>query len=209
VKGLNFDLLTKQKIWRLKTMKIYSFILAVAFSLNLFQNGCGNPKKANQPTDTNQNVTANSTSPSPSPMAPTDSPHQDTVNNGASEEEARPVIELMERCRHAPVAVGKVKATPITGTAPLKVTFDGSAAYDPDGTKIVEWQWYFGNRESAKGRKVTYIYEKPGKYGIGLNVTDSQGQKTSDCGTGATDIEITVTESEATNTRLQKGNQSN
>jgi hypothetical protein len=206
VKGLNFDLLTKQKIRRLKTMKIYSFLLAVAFSFNLFQNGCSNSNKANQPTTNNQNITNTSVSPSPSPMAPTDLSNQNVENTGASYEEARDSIELMERCRHAPVAVGKVKATPLTGTAPLKVTFDGSAAYDPDGTKIVKWQWHFGNGQSDEGKTVTYIYEKPGKYGIGLNVTDSQGQKTSDCGTGATDIEITVTDEKNTNTQLQKGN---
>jgi PKD repeat protein len=189
-------------------MQLGLLLFISIFGFSLFQNKCGNATSSNQSSANNQNPIVASASPIPSPIA-TSSVNQDTVNNGASEEEARPFIEARERCRHAPVAVGKVKATPLTGTAPLKVTFDGSAAYDPDGTKIVEWQWHFGNRESAKGRRVTYIYEKSGKYGISLNVTDSQGQKTSDCSDLGVGIEITVTESEGTNTQLQKGNQSN
>ena len=112
--------------------------------------------------------------------------------NGATYEEARPFLELMERCKHTPVSVDKVKAIPLTGHAPLKVTFDGSSAYDPDGTKIVKWEWHFGDGQSGEGKKITYIYEKPGKYGIGLNVTDSQGQKTLDCSDLGVGIVINV-----------------
>lgn len=185
-------------------MKFSVLLFIGIFGFGFFQNGCGNANKSNQSSANNQNLIVASASPTPSPTA-TPSPNQNATNNGVSFEEARPFIELNERCKHSPVNGAKV--IPITGTTPLKVTFDGSASSDPDGTKIVKWKWHFGNGQSAEGRTVTYIYEKPGKYGIGLNVTDSQGQKTSDCGTGATDIEITVTDSKNTNENtIQKEN---
>jgi PKD repeat protein len=186
-------------------MKLGFLLSIIVFSVSFFQNGCGNANNLNQASVSNQNVVI--TSPTPTPSSPTATPFQNrnTVNNGASEEEVRDVLELNERCKHAPVS--KAKVTPITGTAPLTVTFDGSSSYDPDGTKIVKWEWHFGNGKSGEGEKITYIYEKPGKYYIGLKVTDMQGQKNSDCGTGATDISVFVIESKNTNENsVQKEN---
>lgn len=184
-------------------MKLGLLLFISIFGFSFFQNGCGNANSSNQSATNNQTITVASASPSPLSSV-TPSANQNTINDGATYEEARPFIELQERCKHAPV--GGAKVTPITGTAPLKVTFDGSKSYDPDGTKIVKWQWHFGNRESDEGKTVTYTYEKPGKYGIGLNVTDSQGQKTSDCSDLGTGIEITVTDNTNTNTKLQERN---
>jgi PKD repeat protein len=172
-------------------MKLCLSLLIGVFGLSLLQYGCGNANNSSQSVANNQNLTSVPATLTPSPTT-TPSANQAATNNGASEEEARPFIELMERCKHAPV--GKAKVTPLTGTAPLTVTFDGSPSYDPDGTKIVKWEWHFGNGQSAEGKAVTYIYDKPGKYGIILNVTDSQGQKTFDCSDGGTDINIVVTD---------------
>lgn len=176
-------------------MKIGLFLIIGAFGFSLFQQGCGSAKNTNQAPANNQNTAVGSASLTPSSTANTIS-NPNAKNDGASYEEARSALEAMERCKHTPVSVNKVVATPLSGPAPLKVTFDGSSAYDPDGTKIVKWQWHFGNGQSAEGIKTTYIYEKPGQYGIGLNVTDSQGQKTSDCGPPTTGIVINVTDSE-------------
>jgi PKD repeat protein len=175
-------------------MKVSSLVLAAGLGLSFLQDGCSNAQNSNQPPSKSQNlvITSNSTA-QQSPTGTTTS-GQNQQDNELTEEEARPMMELAERCKHAPI--GKAIAEPMRGSAPLKVVFDGSKAYDPDGTKIVEWKWLFGNGESARGRNITYTYEKPGRYGIGLDVTDVQGQKTSDCGTGATDIIIVVTDSQ-------------
>jgi hypothetical protein len=175
-------------------MKLGFLFIIVIFGFSFLQHGCGNANNTNQSSVNNQNLTIAST---PSPLTANSSPNQNTTNNGASEKEARPFTELMERCKHTPI--NKAKVTPVTGTAPLKVTFNGILSYDPDGTKIVKWEWHFGNGQSSEGETVTYIYEKPGKYGIGLNVTDSQDQKTSDCSDLGTGIIITVNESQNTN----------
>ena len=188
-------------------MKLGLLFIIGIFGVSFLQHGCENADKSNQSPSNNQNLSGASTSTTPSPTA-TAMRGQNTADNGASEEEARPFTELRERCKHAPMVVNTVKATPLTGTAPLKVTFDGSSAYDPDGTKIVKWEWHFGNGQSGEGRRVTYIYENPGKYGIGLNVTDSQGQKTSDCSDLGVDINIVVTGNENPNgNHSQKENQ--
>lgn len=192
-------------------MKFNSLLLFIAFVFSFLQHGCGNASNSNQSSANNQSVTIASPTPTPSPTpistSPTVTPsvNQNPTNNGASEAEVRDVLELNERCKHTPV--GKAKVTPITGVVPLKVTFDGSSSYDPDGTKIIKWEWHFGNGQSGEGKNITYIYDKPGKYGIILNIVDSQGQKTFDCSDGGTDINITVLNSENTNVNsVQKEN---
>lgn len=127
---------------------------------------------------------------SPSPVQ-TPPQEKKSSNTGANAEDARPFVELAERCKHAPV--GKAKVTPLTGQAPLKVIFSDNGSYDPDKKKIVRWKWTFGNGQSKEGKTVTYVYEKPGEYGIGLNVSDSEGQKTSDCSDLNTGIIVVVT----------------
>jgi PKD repeat protein len=185
-------------------MKLGFLFIIVIFGFSFLQHGCGNANNTNQSSANTQNLAVTLASPTPSSSVLTPA-NQNTVNNGMTFEQAKPFIELNERCKHTPI--DKAKATPITGNAPLKVTFDGSASSDPDGGKIVNWKWLFGNGESAEGRKVTHVYEKPGDFSIGLIVTDSQGEKNSDCGTGATNLKITVTESQNTNENLiQKEN---
>jgi PKD repeat protein len=176
-------------------MKLGFLFIIVIFGFSFLQHGCGNADNTNQSSANTQNLAVTLASPTPSSSVLTPA-NQNTVNNGMSFEQAKLFIELMERCKHSPV--GKAKVTPITGNAPLKVTFDGSTSYDPDRKKIVKWEWHFGNGDSSEGKTVTYIYEKPGKYGIGLNVTDSQDQKTSDCSDLGTGIIITVNESQNT-----------
>lgn len=173
-------------------MKLSLFFLVGIFGVSTLQHGCGNTNNVNQSSTNNQNSVLTSASPTqPLPTA-TFSPNQNNSENGAPYEVARITTEHMERCKHAPV--GSAKADPVKGVAPLKITFDGSASFDPDGTKIVKWLWHFGNGQSAEGREVTHVYEKPGKYGIALDVTDAQRQKTSDCGPGTTAITIIVTD---------------
>jgi len=61
----------------------------------------------------------------------------------------------------------------MTGIAPVMVTFDGGASYDPDGT-IVSYNWIFGDGESASGQKVDHLFQKRGGYQVQLTVVDNQ-----------------------------------
>lgn len=79
---------------------------------------------------------------------------------------------------------------PTTGPAPLAVSVDGSASFDPDGT-VESYAWDFGNGETAAGLTASTVYNTPGDYDISLTVTDNEG---------LTDVEtqtVTVTEGQA------------
>jgi C1A family cysteine protease/PKD repeat protein len=84
-----------------------------------------------------------------------------------------------------PVAVAS--ATPVSGQAPLEVTFNGSGSSDRDGT-IASYSWAFGDGSSQAGSNpaVSHIYTSAGAVTATLTVTDN---------TGATDqdtVSITV-----------------
>ncbi|MCX6100373.1 MAG: PKD domain-containing protein, partial [Candidatus Bipolaricaulota bacterium] len=59
--------------------------------------------------------------------------------------------------------VASFTATPSEGSAPLSVTFDASASYDPDGM-VSSYRWSFGDGASGSGILVTHVYAAPGTY---------------------------------------------
>ncbi len=67
-------------------------------------------------------------------------------------------------------------ATPVIGLAPLVVSFDGSAASDPDGT-IASWSWNFGDGTTGSGMTTMHTYNAPGVYTATLTVQDNDGNK--------------------------------
>src|SRR5262249_9916042 len=71
-----------------------------------------------------------------------------------------------------PTAV--VKATPLSGIAPLAVSFDGTGSSDPDGS-IASYMWFFGDGMSGTGATVTHTYVAIGTYIAQLTVTDNRG----------------------------------
>ena len=85
-----------------------------------------------------------------------------------------------------------VAADPVTGTAPLTVTFDGQTS-DPDGQPgdTLTYLWDFGvpgtTTDTSTELDPTYTYERPGNYTATLTVTDPTGQK----GTASIEIEVT------------------
>jgi serine protease len=80
----------------------------------------------------------------------------------------------------------KISAEPLSGPAPLKVSFAAGAA-DGDG-KIVGYLWSFSTGESTSLLSFDHVFEQPGEYTVYLSVTD-------DGGTGASDnVTINVTE---------------
>jgi PKD repeat protein len=76
----------------------------------------------------------------------------------------------------APTAV--LQATPLTGTAPLNVSFSGAQSSDPDGDSIVHYTFTFGDGTPVVQTPTptfSHLYGAPGTYVATLRVTDSQG----------------------------------
>lgn len=57
------------------------------------------------------------------------------------------------------------------------LTFDGAGSFDPDG-RLVEYRWDFGDGSGASGVRVTHVYDRPGRYDVGLEVRDDSGHAT-------------------------------
>ncbi len=72
----------------------------------------------------------------------------------------------------------ELTATPSSGTAPLNVTFDGSASSDPDGDAIDSYTFDFGDGSSPitqSAAAASHSYAAAGVYTATLSVTDDQG----------------------------------
>ena len=69
-----------------------------------------------------------------------------------------------------PTAV--MTATPLSGAAPLTVTFDGSGSFDAFGV-VTAWTWAFGDGTFGTGVTTTHVYSTPGTYAATLTVTDN------------------------------------
>jgi PKD repeat protein len=76
-----------------------------------------------------------------------------------------------------PVAV--VTADVQDGPVPLRVCFDASKSYHPEG-KAVVFRWDFGDgRGTASEPRACHEYVQPGLYAAMMTVTDEQGSKDS------------------------------
>ncbi|HNR98304.1 MAG TPA: PKD domain-containing protein [Planctomycetota bacterium] len=64
-------------------------------------------------------------------------------------------------------------ASPLSGAAPLAVSFDASASSD-DGT-IVSYAWDFGDGGTGTGIQTAHTYSAGGKFTVTLTVTDDDG----------------------------------
>lgn len=70
--------------------------------------------------------------------------------------------------------IAAATATPLTGVAPLAVTFDGSASSAPAG-HIVSYAWQFGDGAGAATATAAHTYANAGTYTATLTVTDNLG----------------------------------
>lgn len=69
--------------------------------------------------------------------------------------------------------VARLSASPVGGSAPLTVAFDGTASTDADGT-IVDYAWDFGDGAFGSGPTTGHVYG-PGLHTATLTVTDDAG----------------------------------
>jgi PKD repeat protein len=60
-------------------------------------------------------------------------------------------------------------ATPLSGVAPLNVSFDGSASHALNGG-VVSYDWAFGDGMTASGVQVPHTYTSPGVYAVALKI---------------------------------------
>ena len=70
-----------------------------------------------------------------------------------------------------PIAVAS--ATPVSGIAPLAVSFDGTKSSDSDGS-ISSYAWSFGDGGTASGATASHTYTALGNYTAKLTVTDNR-----------------------------------
>jgi chitodextrinase len=63
---------------------------------------------------------------------------------------------------------------PYSGTMSDVISFDGSGSSDSDGT-IVQYDWNFGDGNTASGINPTHTYSADGSYTVSLTVTDDKG----------------------------------
>lgn len=85
----------------------------------------------------------------------------------------------------APIAVIKTippaeAGSPLKGTVPFQISFDGTASDDPDND-IIDYNWDFqgdGTTDVA-GQQVLYTYQEEGIYNATLTVVDAQGHESS------------------------------
>ena len=68
-----------------------------------------------------------------------------------------------------PVVV--IEATPTIGVAPLSVSFDGSASYDPDA-QAFDSDWDFADGASSTQVSPTHVYQEAGVYDAVLTLTE-------------------------------------
>lgn len=93
------------------------------------------------------------------------------------------IITVTEDENEAPKAIANV--TPVSGEAPLKVTFTGSNS--TDDKSIASYAWKL-NPGAANAADFDYTYTSPGTYEIVLTVKDENGL------TDTTTLTVTVTE---------------
>ena len=78
-----------------------------------------------------------------------------------------------------------VSANPISGAAPLAVSFSSSGSSDPDGT-VTAYLWDFGDGATSASPNPSHTYTAPGVYNATLTVTDNWGA------TGTASLSITA-----------------
>jgi len=68
-----------------------------------------------------------------------------------------------------------ITATPISGEAPLEVTFDASESSVAQGNEIASYEWDFGDGKTREGGTIHHGFDSPGNYTVILTISDNKG----------------------------------
>jgi PKD repeat protein len=71
-----------------------------------------------------------------------------------------------------------IVASALTGPAPLTVRFTAQAPVVDPGPAVASYSWDFGDGATGSGLAVAHRFTKPGRYVVGLTVTDALGGTT-------------------------------
>ena len=97
-----------------------------------------------------------------------------TDSAGLSAQISTPVLVSAPTVIENELPVASLTASPISGNAPLNVTFSGSGSTDADGT-ISSYIWSFGDGSTANGLTAQHIFTEAGDYTVALEVVDDKG----------------------------------
>jgi len=67
-------------------------------------------------------------------------------------------------------------ASPSSGLAPLTVTLDASSSYDPEGSSLVNFEWFINGEFITNISPTTYTFDSAGNYSVELLVTNNEGK---------------------------------
>jgi PKD repeat protein len=87
-------------------------------------------------------------------------------------------VDSNQVCKPETIPVAALTANPLTGTAPLTVTFNGSGSSDADGDTIASYTFNFGDGSTPVTQStptIQHTYNTNGNYPARLTVTDSRG----------------------------------
>jgi PKD repeat protein len=109
------------------------------------------------------------------------------ARDGAGNETTSAAVGVTVSNNRAPAAVAA--GAPLTGPAPLAVSFDGSGSSDPDAGDSLSYAWDLdgdGQFDDSSSVTPSFIYTVPGSVSVRLRVTDGGGL-------AATSAPLTVT----------------
>jgi PKD repeat protein len=95
------------------------------------------------------------------------------TDNAGAESAPASVTVVVTEGNQAPVAVAS-SSSPLSGSAPLAVTFSSAGSYDPDGALASYW-WDFGDGTTSSEANPAHTYVAPGTFAARLVVTDNMG----------------------------------
>jgi PKD repeat protein len=94
-----------------------------------------------------------------------------TVSDGTNSVSAAPIsITATVPGQNLP-PVPVVTATPVSGIAPLAVTFSSAGSYDPEGSTLT-YSWVFGDGTTSTTSNPSHTYSAAGNYTARLTVSD-------------------------------------